>query len=130
MTERAPSSSLRSLLRRKHDAVRRALVARHALRAAAACAALLAVAFSIGVAAPGGPGASWTRLALLAAASLAALALGVRAFLAAAPRFDAWLEDTEGRFPELRSWLRNALDLEANADANTSAELADRKSVV
>lgn len=124
MTERAPSPSLRSLLRRRHDAVRRALVARHALRGAAACAALLAVAFSVGVALPGGPGAAWTRLVLLAAASLAAVALALRAFLAAAPRFDAWLEATEGRFPELRSWLRNALDLESAADANTSAELA------
>lgn len=124
MTERASSPSLSTQLRRRHAAVRGALVARHALRAAAACAALLAVAFSAGVALPGGPGASLARLALLAIAAAAAVALSVRAFLAAAPRFEAWLESVETRFPELRSWLRNALDLESARDTNTSGELA------
>ncbi len=124
MTERASSHTLRSRLQRQHAAVRGALVARHAWRAAAACAALVAVAFSAGVALPGGPGASLARLVLLALAALAALALSVRAFLRAAPRFDPWLEGLETRFPELRSWLRNALDLESTSDANTSGELA------
>lgn len=124
MPERASSPSLRSQLRREHAAVRRALVARHALRAFAACAALLALAFSAGVALPGGPAAETTRLVLLAAAALAAVAFAVRAFAAEAPRFDAWLEGVERRFAGLRSWLRNALDLEAAPDANTSGELA------
>ncbi len=124
MTERATPTRLRSLLRREHAAVRRALVARHALRAFAACAALLAVAFSVGVALPGGPSAAAVRLALLALAALGAVVFSVRAFLLEAPRFDPWLEGIEGRFPGLRSWLRNALDLEAAPGSDTSAELA------
>jgi len=124
MSERAATSSLVSQLRRRHAGVRGALVVRHALRATAACAVLLAAAFSVGVALPGGPGAAMARLILLALTALAALALSVRAFLAAAPRWDAWLESLEARFPELRSWLRNALDLESASDANTSGELA------
>jgi hypothetical protein len=124
MTERAESHPLLNQLRRRHAAVRRALMARHALRAFAACAALLAVAFSVGVALPGGPGAALARLALLVLAGLAATAFAVRAFGAETPRFDAWLEDVEHRFPELRSWLRNALDLESARDTNTSGELA------
>src|SRR5262249_14821328 len=41
------------------------------------------------------------------------------------PRWDAWLESLEGRFPGLRSWLRNAIDLEQQAGAShTSADLA------
>ncbi|MCC6349460.1 MAG: hypothetical protein IT347_07705 [Candidatus Eisenbacteria bacterium] len=124
MPERAPSPSLTSQLRRRHAAVRRALATRHALRAAAACAVLLAVAFSIGIALPAGPGGSLARLVLLGAASLSALALAVRAFAADAPRFADWLEVIERRFPALRSWLRNALDLESGRDAHTSGELA------
>lgn len=124
MNERAHTGRLRSRLRREHGSVRRALVARHALRAFAACAALIALAFSVGVALPGGPAAATVRLALLALASLAAIAIAVGAFVREAPGFGAWLESTEARFPELRSWLRNALDLEAGDDAGTSAELA------
>ena len=125
MPERAPSPSLSTQLRRQHAAVRLALVTRHALRAAAACAALLTVAFAAGVPLPVGPAASLARLVLLGLAALAAVALAVRAFAAETPRFAAWLEGLETRFPDLRSWLRNALDLESARDANTSGELAE-----
>ncbi len=114
---------LRRTLQRRHAAVRGALVARRALRTFAAGAALVAVAVLLG-AAGGGPGAATARLVALLVAITAVLALGVRALLAELPRFDAWLESVERARPEVRSWLRNALDLESNVPAGTSSELA------
>lgn len=124
MNESVSPPALRTQLRRQHAGVRRALVARHALRGFAGCAALLAVAVSAGVALPGGPTASAVRLAALALAAIATVALAVRALASETPRFDTWLESVEARFPGLRSWLRNALDLEGARDTHTSGELA------
>lgn len=114
---------LRRTLQRQHAAVRGAIVARRALRAFAAGASLVAIAVLLG-AAGGGPGASTARLAALLVAIAATLALGVRALLAELPRFDHWLESVERARPDVRSWLRNALDLESNVPAGTSNELA------
>lgn len=124
MTSRAPDRPLDSRLRRFHDAVRRAVVARHALRGLAVCAAALAVAVALGVAWPGGPAAATARLTLFGLAALVALAGAIARVRAETPRFDAWLEQLEGRLPELRSWLRNALDLESRPAGHTSGELA------
>jgi hypothetical protein len=124
MTHRAPETSLHRHLSRHHRAVRNALVLRHALRAAAAIAVTFTVALAIGAAFAFGPGGAWTRLVLATGASLLAVAAAVLAFRRQAPGFEAWLEGVEGHFPALRSWLRNALDLEAAPPPGTSPALA------
>jgi hypothetical protein len=124
MNDRVPETSLHRILDRHHRAVSGALVARHGLRGAAAACALVALAVIVGVAFPLGPAAAWARLILTVAGGALAVAASVRAFRRAAPRFDAWLEGLERHFPELRSWLRNALDLEASPPPDTSPVLA------
>jgi len=124
MTERVPETPLHRLLSRHHGAVRRALIFRHVLRGGAAICATLTVALVVGVAITLGPAGAWTRLLLAAGGALLALAAAVRAFHREAPRFETWLEGVEGQFPDLRSWLRNALDLEAAPLTGTSPALA------
>src|SRR5689334_8705019 len=124
MTDRAPAPSLTHLLRRAHARVRRAWMARAVLRAAAAAAALLAAAVAAGLALPLSPATARARLALFLGGSLAALALALAGLARRSPRWTAWLETVEARFPDVRSWLRNALDLEARPPAHTSPELA------
>src|SRR5688572_14067512 len=122
MTARAPDPELRPVLDRRHRAVRRALVLRHALIAAAACAVLVTVAVALGVAVPFGPRGSWARLMMLALACTVAVAFALQAFRRAVPSLDAFLERVEQRFPELRSRLRNALDFERVPPRDTSPE--------
>ena len=124
MNDRVPETSLHRLLARHHRAVRGALVARHGLWGAAAACALVALAVIVGVALPLGPAGAWARLILTVGGCALAVVASVRAFRGAAPGFDAWLEGLERHFPELRSWLRNALDLEAAPPADTSPVLA------
>jgi hypothetical protein len=124
MTSRPPATPLLAQLRSVHARVRRALVMRHALRASAAVIVLLVFAVTAGLALPRTPATAWARLALVALGAVAVLALAVRATLRDTPRWDAWLESIESRFSELRSWLRNALDLETAPAAHTSGELA------
>ncbi|TMQ72602.1 MAG: hypothetical protein E6K81_06930 [Candidatus Eisenbacteria bacterium] len=124
MSERVPDHSLHRILDRHHRAVRRALVTRHGLRGAAAACALVALALAIGVALPLGPEAAWARLLVTLAGIGLAVAAAVRAFRGAMPGFDAWQEGIERHFPELRSWLRNALELQAAPPPDTSPALA------
>lgn len=124
MTGHPPTAPLRQPLARAHAMVRRALALRSSLAATARVALALASMVALGLALPVSPATAWLRLALFGAASLVALGLAVRRFLAEAPRFDGWLEQVESRFPETRSWLRNALDLERRPDPHTSQELA------
>ncbi len=98
---------------------------RHALRASAAAAVLLAFGVTAGLALPRTPGMAWARLALFALGSGLALAIAVRGARHESPRWDAWLESLEARFAGLRSWLRNALDLENSTSSHTSSVLAD-----
>jgi hypothetical protein len=123
MNSRAPDHSIRTLLARHYGALRRALIARQALKAAALSALAIAVGVALGTFVPLGPGFAWTRLVLLALAFTAAVTLAVRAFLRALPAFEGYLERVENRFPDVRSWLRNALDLEAHPPAHASKEL-------
>ena len=123
MTDRAPDT-LRPLLLREHAALRRALVVRHVLRALAASAAWIALLLLAGAALTGGPSLAVIRLGLLVLGIAFALAAAVLALRRDVPRVEPWLESLEHRFPELRSWLRNALDLEAAPDPHTSAALA------
>jgi hypothetical protein len=123
MTSR-PTNPLRARLRAVHTRVRRAIVWRHALRASAVAVVLLAAAVTAGLALPRTPGTAWARAVLLAAGSLAALAVAVRGALRDSPRWDPWLEALEARFAPLRSWLRNALEMESRPGAHTSDELA------
>jgi hypothetical protein len=116
MTPSAPENQLQGQLQRQHGAVRRALIARHALRAAAIAAMATAAAIAIGMLLPATPATAWTRLVLLTGVVLAALVLAVRDFARAMPAWDAWLERLELHFPELRSWLRNALELERDSE--------------
>ncbi len=123
MTERA-TAPLRARLHREHAVVRRAVMLRHALRAFAGVAVLLSGAVIAGLAVRAGVGAASARLALFVLAALAVLGWTAERTLATLPRFDAWMESLEDRFPALRSWLRNALDLESAPDTRTSAALA------
>jgi len=112
------------LLARHHDARSRALVLRHALRAAAAAALALALVVALGLTLPAGSGYAWARLvALLALASLALLR-AARDTWRASLTFERWLERVEERFPEVHSWLRNAIDFERARPPHTSEELA------
>ena len=97
---------------------------RHALRGAAAICATAAFALAVGVAITLGPAGAWTRVLLGAGAALFALAAAVLAFLREAPGFATWLEGIEGQFPGLRSWLRNALELESAPLTDASPVLA------
>ena len=124
MTRRVPETSLDRIFARHHRAVRNALVARVSLRAAAAVCAVVTLAVLIGVAIPPGPGLAWVRSLLTAALGVSAVTLAVLVFQRTAPAFEPWLEGVERHFPELRSWLRNALDLEAAPPPDTSPVLA------
>src|ERR1051326_1501688 len=124
MTSRPPATPLRSSLRAVHARIRRALVLRHALRASAAASVLLAFAVTAGLALPRTQATAGVRLALFAAGALRSLVLAALAMLRDTPRWAGWLESLEGRFAGLRSWLRNALDLEASPGSHTSGELA------
>src|SRR5258706_161344 len=124
MPSRPPATPLHAQLRSVHARVRRALVLRHALRASAATCVLLAFAVTAGLALPRTPGTAWVRLALFAVGGLASLVLAASAVARETPGWDHWLESLEARFSDLRSWLRNALDLEAASAEHTSSELA------
>src|SRR5262249_37589831 len=112
MTSRPPTPSLQFRLRAAHLRVRRALIVRHALRAAAAAVVLPAFCVPAGLALPRDPATAGVRLALFLAGSLAALVLSTWALWRETPAWDRWLEALETRFASLRSWLRNSLDLE------------------
>ena len=124
MTSRQPATPLHRKLRSVHARVRGALVARHALRASAAAIVLLAFCVTAGLALPRTPATAWARLALFAGGAVLALSIAARAMMRDTPRWDPWLESLEARFENLKSWLRNALDLEAAPGAHTSGELA------
>ncbi len=124
MTQPSPATPIRDRLRSLHARVRRVLVLRHALRASAAALVLLAFGVTAGLVLPRTPLTAALRLALFASGALVALGFAVRGALRELPAWDAWLESLEQRFEPLRSWLRNALDLEASPDAHTSNELA------
>jgi hypothetical protein len=115
---------LRSTLARHHGAVRRSLVARHALRAAAGAAAVIVLAVALGMLLPLVPATAWLRLAIVLGGAAAFVAAAALAFGRTAPGFDGYLERIEQRFPEIRSWLRNALDFERTPPAHGSRELA------
>src|SRR5690349_10131904 len=123
MTPSDPRPVLRPHLAAAHAAVRRALAVRHGLRGAGLIAAALAVAVAAGLVLPLRPATAWLRLLLLLGVSLAGLAAAVRAFQRARPGWDTWLERVEAAFPEVRSWLRDALDLEARPPRDVSPEL-------
>src|SRR5256885_2566278 len=132
MTSRSPVP-LRSRLRAAHPRVRRAPIARHALRATAAALVLLAFCVTAGLALPRDPSTAVLRLGVFVLGTCVALAMAMRALWRDFPRWDAWLESLEGRFTDLRSWLRNALDMEqeeresggSGPAPHTSGELAD-----
>ncbi len=124
MTPR-PSAPLRARLLQTHARIRRARVTRQALRATAAAIVLLVVMVTCGLALPRSPFTASVRLASFTLGTLLALALALRTLQRESSSWDTWLEALEMRFPALRSWLRNALDLEAARDTNTSNELAD-----
>jgi DNA segregation ATPase FtsK/SpoIIIE-like protein len=126
MNERAHQGSIRNVLDRHHRTVRRAHALYAGVRGAALAVVPLTLATLAGVLATLGVGAAWVRLALLGGALLLTLFWTVRRFLRRAPAFDRFLETAESRFPDLRSWLRNAVDFSASSDeANgTSSQLA------
>ena len=124
MSPHAPTGTLDRLIRRHHAALRRALVLRHALRAAGRIAVVVALAVALGLPGRDSVGLAWLRLGAVAAAALAALAAAVAGFRRACPSRDAYLQRIEEHFPVARSWLRNALDFARRPPAHTSPELA------
>ena len=123
MTSR-PRSPLTRAIAGRYRARNQALALRMALRGAAAAVLALALAFAIGALFPSGSGAAWVRLATVVLAALAALVWSARNTARLSLGFDDYLERVEQRFPEVRSWLRNALDFESRPPRDTSAELA------
>jgi len=125
MTSR-PSTPLEPRLAAAHARVRRALIGRHALRATAASLVLLVACVTAGLALPRDPATASVRLAVFLLGSLVTLVAASLALWRETPRWDAWLESLEQRFPGLKSLLRNAIDLErAPVGEHTSGELAD-----
>jgi hypothetical protein len=124
MTTREPAPSLHQSLHRHHLWLRAAAILRHALRAAAAIAVVIAFAVLAGWLAPLGVLGAQARLALTAFAALAILAAATARTRRASVAFDAFLESAERRLPNLRSLLRNAVDLEAAGAGRNSEELA------
>src|SRR5215831_18883479 len=127
MTSRPPTPPLEPQLLTAHARVRRALVARHALRATAASLVLLVACVTAGLALPREPFTAGVRLLLFVLGSALALVATSIAMWRETPRWDAWLESLELRFPGLRSLLRNAVDFEHRpaGAAHTSGDLAD-----
>ncbi len=119
-----PDPSLRQPLVRTHRAHHRRLLARTALLGAAYAAGWIALLVAVGVAFAGGVGASVARLVVALAGILLAVAAATTRFLRERRTLDAWLEHVETRFPAVRSWLRNALELEADPGVGASPELA------
>ena len=111
MTSRPPTS-LEPRLSAAHARVRRALIARHALRATAASLVLLVACVTAGLALPREPFTAAVRLMLFVLGSAVALVAASISMWRETPRWDAWLESLELRFPGLRSLLRNAVDFE------------------
>jgi hypothetical protein len=124
MTPRERNHPLRRLLVQSHRAVLRTWAVRSSLRGAAIAAVVIAAAVVLGAARPLGETASWARL--VAVLVLCALGTGfaVTRYLRASVGFELYLERIERRFPEVRSWLRNALDFQVHPPRDTSAELA------
>ena len=112
MTPRDSHPPLHRLLLTHWNAHRRARVMHAAVRAAAMAAALIAVAVIAGVARAGGEPWAWTRALSLVAALLFAVGRAVAKVRASSVGFDRFLEQIEQRFPDIRSWLRNALEFE------------------
>ena len=124
MISRPRHSPLTRALAGRFRALQQALTLRVALRATAASALALALAITIGVLFPGGSATAWARLIAFALAVIAALAWAARGAARLSLGFEQYLERIEQRFPEVRSWLRNALDFESRPPQDTSEELA------
>lgn len=124
MTPRDPSSPLHRLLARHHRAVLRAWVLRSSLPAAAGSALAIVIAVLAGAFLPLGEIGARMRLTAVLALVLLFIVHAVRRYLSQAHGFETHLERVEGRFPEVRSWLRNALDFASQPPRDTSAELA------
>ncbi len=129
MSLHVPEGSIRNSLGRRHQSLRRALALRLGVRAGAAGAVAIAIAVVLGALIGLGETGAWARLVMLGVACVAAIAWAVARFAAAAPKFDTYLERVESRFPDVRSWLRNAIDFASPrtdaAAAGTSRELAE-----
>ncbi len=120
-----PETLLPALLHRHHAALRRAWMFRHVFGAFAAIVLLIAGAVLLGVLVPPGPTTAWLRATLTLLAALALVVLAARRQIARVPRFSAYLEGIESRHPAVRSWLRNALELEVQPPVHGSRELAE-----
>ena len=123
MTTRSPDNVIERLVSRHYAALQRSLTLRHGLSAAGSVAVVVTLAVALGVAWPTGEPLAWARLLSVTGAGIAALVLAVAGFLRARPSFDTYLQHIEESFPEVRSWLRNALDFERRPPAHTSPEL-------
>src|SRR5262245_33081267 len=123
MNSRLRHTPLRSALLGRFSARTRAVALRLALRASAAAAMALALCVALGVLFPG-EAVAWARLIVLTLAVLGALAWAAAGAARLSIGFEDYLERIERRFPEVRSWLRNALDFEARPPRDTSEELA------
>src|SRR5215510_169205 len=125
MIDRAPEPTLRNPLRRQHRRFNRAVLLRHALRGAAICALAVALATLIGPLLATGTAGAWARLISLSAVAAVAIGVATRRFLRHRLDLDAYLDRVEQRLPELRSWIRNAVDFETTTPTHVSTDLAE-----
>ncbi len=124
MTDRAPETPVRHPLEGQHRRHRRALLLRHALRGASWCTVAITLAVLLGVAWSPGVIGAWLRLAALVVAGLVAIGFAAARFSGEVLSLDGFLERVEERFPDLRSWIRNAVDFERARFEHVSADLA------
>ena len=94
------------------------------MRAAAGAALVIALAVVLGAALVRGEAAAWIRLGIVLVALVALLVRAVSGYRSTAGGFEGFLESVERRFPDVRSWLRNALEFEGTSPEHTSPELA------
>ena len=125
MIDRAPEPTLRNPLGRQHRHFNRALLVHHALRGAAVCAVAIAFATLVGLLFATGAAGAWARLLALVAVATAAIGVATRGFLRHRLDLDGYLDRAEQHLPQLRSWIRNAVDFEATPHPHVSADLSD-----
>ena len=121
---RATESRLGHPLSGHHRRHSRALLIRYALRAASWSVVAISVAVMIGLLFHPGAGGAWVRLTLLLLALGVAAVIAARAFLTESISMEGFLERVEGRFPALRSWIRNAVEFEEAPLEHVSTDLA------
>ena len=124
MSSRDPDTPLRGTLRGSYRSLCAGLGMRLGVRAMALLVTGGGAALVLGTFLGLGETAAWVRLVLVLAFAAAVIAAAALRYRRSLPGFESYLERVEERFPQVRSWLRNALDLQQHPSGHTSPELA------